>query len=75
MVDSGNGWNEHRRLVVKSLEDLQTQADKIQLQIAALQVDVASLRVAQRLQSGFWGGVAGVIAAIIIVIVQLVAQS
>lgn len=69
-----DGWNEYKRLILSELErisdslsDIDEKMDnKIINEVAKLQVEIAMLKV----KSGIWGALAGVIAAISILLLS-----
>lgn len=60
MPDVQNGWNEWSKYVLKELERLNTCQERIEHDIGTIKTEIATLKV----RSGVWGGVAGLIPAI-----------
>jgi len=58
--ETGNGWNEYKRLVLKQLEDLTNKTESVENKIDLLRTDVTILKV----KAGIYGGIAGFVIAV-----------
>lgn len=57
-MDGQDGWNEYRRLVLKSLEDLWRCHGEVEARLQEARLDVAVLKV----KAGLWGLCGGLLA-------------
>jgi len=55
-------WNEHRLLVMESLDDLKDEMKEVRKAQELIRQELVALKV----RSGLWGGLAGTIPAIVI---------
>jgi hypothetical protein len=69
-VDDGNGWTKYQRLVIHRLERIEGRLDHIESRINGLDVTVGQLKLSSKIAAGAIGGVAGLIPAIITLIVN-----
>ena len=66
-----NGWSEHQRLVIDSLERHDRYFDKLFEKIDGMGKEIATLKV----KAGIWGGLAGIVSAIASMILLYIKSS
>lgn len=64
----GNGWTQYQRLVLSELERLGEGQDKIEAQLAKVEVRIAILQV----KSGIWGFLGGAMTVVIMILVEFI---
>tara|TARA_Y100001973_G_C5156522_1_gene311050 strand:+ start:103 stop:318 length:216 start_codon:yes stop_codon:yes gene_type:complete len=64
-VDDGNGWTEYQRLVIHRLARIEGRLDHIETRLNGLDVNVGQLKLSSKIAAGAIGGVAGLVPAII----------
>ena len=62
-VDS-NGWSKYEKLVMDKLDEHDERFGNVEEKLTQIQVDIATLKV----KAGVWGGVAGLIPAVIAIV-------
>lgn len=70
--DEYNGWTENRKLVLTDLERLNDTQGEILKTLAAIQTDMAGLKVHVGFVGGFFGVIGGLLAAIAVVVMDLI---
>ena len=64
-MDDGNGWTEYQRLVIHRLQRIEGRLDHIETRLNGLDVNVGQLKLSSKIAAGAIGGVAGLVPAII----------
>ena len=62
-IDS-NGWSKYEKLVMDKLDEHDERFGNVEEKLTQIQVDIATLKV----KAGVWGGVAGLIPAVIAIV-------
>ncbi len=70
-MDEGNGWIENRKLVLTDLERLNETQSEILKALSAIHADMAGLKVHVGFVGGFFGLIGGLLAAIAVVVMNL----
>jgi hypothetical protein len=63
-----DGWSAYEKLVLDKLEGLETGLEELRGEVVSVRIDVATLKV----KAGIWGGVAGLVPALITALVAFV---
>jgi len=58
---NGSEWNAYEKLVMDTLENLETDVTDLREEIVLLRIDVAQLKI----KAGIWGAIAGMIPALL----------
>ena len=61
-----NGWSKYEKMVIDKLDDHDDKFSGIEDKLTQIQVDIATLKV----KAGVWGGIGGLIPAIIAIVVS-----
>jgi uncharacterized membrane protein len=80
--ESQNGWSEYQRLVLAALERHDSHLESIDEKIGAVRMDLAKLQVeiateiaTLKVKSGLWGALAGVITVMIALGIKLITSN
>ena len=59
-----NGWSKYEKMVIVKLDDHDDKFSGIEDKLTQIQVDIATLKV----KAGVWGGIGGLIPAVIAIV-------
>ena len=71
MADLNDGWSKYEKMVIEKLDDHDAKFSHIEDKLTQIQVDIATLKV----KAGVWGGIGGVIPAIIAIVLFYASKS
>jgi len=71
MADLNDGWSKYEKMVIEKLDDHDAKFSHIEDKLTQIQVDIATLKV----KAGVWGGVGGMIPAIIAIVLFYASKS
>jgi hypothetical protein len=71
MENNDNGWNEWSRHVLRELERINQQVEKLHDEMSDLRQDLAIVRTELRLKAGIWGAIGAAIPVIVMLAFQL----
>jgi|TARA_B100001964_G_scaffold244671_1_gene327223 hypothetical protein len=71
MADLSDGWSKYEKMVIEKLDDHDTKFSHIEDKLTQIQVDIATLKV----KAGIWGGIGGMIPAIIAIVLFYASKS
>jgi hypothetical protein len=71
MADLSDGWSKYEKMVIEKLDDHDTKFSHIEDKLTQIQVDIATLKV----KAGVWGGIGGMIPAIIAIVLFYASKS
>jgi len=66
-----DGWSAYEKLVLDKLDSLEQGLEELRGEVVSVRIDVATLKV----KAGIWGGVAGMIPALITALIAFLAGS
>jgi hypothetical protein len=70
-MENNDGWNEWSRHVLRELERINQQGEKLHDEVADLRQDLAVVRTELRLKAGIWGAIGAAIPVIVMLAIQL----
>jgi len=71
MADLNDGWSKYEKMVIEKLDDHDAKFSHIEDKLTQIQVDIATLKV----KAGVWGGIGGMIPAIIAIVLFYASKS
>jgi hypothetical protein len=71
MADLSDGWSKYEKMVIEKLDDHDAKFSHIEDKLTQIQVDIATLKV----KAGIWGGIGGMIPAIIAIVLFYASKS
>jgi len=71
MADLNDGWSKYEKMVIDKLDDHDAKFSHIEDKLTQIQVDIATLKV----KAGVWGGIGGMIPAIIAIVLFYASKS
>ena len=64
LMADDNGWSKYEKMVIEKLDDHDDKFNGIENKLTQIQVDIATLKV----KAGVWGGIGGLIPAVIAIV-------